>query len=82
MPTRTARQAEPPTLNHEPEAVRYARDNAGLGLTEAARLIGKSPQLLADIEAGRRNATPVVLKAMAAVYNCPRVVLERKRWAS
>lgn len=81
MPT-TAASAKKVTLNHEPEAVRYARDNAGLPLSEAARRIGKSPQLLADIEAGRRNATPAVLKAMAEVYNCPRVVLERKRWTA
>jgi transcriptional regulator with XRE-family HTH domain len=81
MPSNEAPR-RPPTLNHEPEMCRYARDNAGLGLAEAARRIGKSPQLLADIEAGRRNATPAVLKAMAQAYNCPRVGLERKRWSA
>ena len=35
-------------------------------------------RLLADIEAGRRNATSPVLLRMAEVYNCPVVVLERK----
>lgn len=73
---------KPLTLKHEPEAARYARDKAGLTQAEAARLIGKSPQLLADIEAGRRSATTEVLQNMARVYNCPIVVLERKRWTA
>lgn len=82
MPTKKNPPATPLTLNHEPQAVLYARDKAGLTQAEAARQLGKSPQLLADIEAGRRNATSAMLNAMADVYNCPRVILERKRWAS
>ena len=77
-----AKQTKPPTLKHEPAAVRYAREKAGLGQKEAATLLGKSPQLLADIEAGRRSATSAVLLRMAEVYNCPIVVLERKRWVA
>lgn len=76
------RQTTPLTINHEPTACIYARERAQLSQAEAARIIGKSPQLLADIEAGRRNATPPVLHAMAAAYNCPLVVLERKRWSA
>lgn len=70
------------TLLHEPDAVVFARERAGLSQAEAAKLIGKSPQLLNDIEKGRRNATPAVLRAMASAYNCPLVVLERKRWSA
>lgn len=74
MPSKT------PSLKHEPDAIKYAREKAGLGQAEAAKEIGKSPQLLADMEAGRRSATSATLLAMAKAYNCPVVVLERKRW--
>lgn len=70
------------TLLHEPEAVLYARLKAELTQAQAAKIIGKSPQLINDIEKGRRNATPAVLRAMAHAYNCPLVVLERKRWTA
>lgn len=69
------------TLNQEPDAVEYARSKAGLSKAAAAKAIGISPQLYGDIEAGRRNATPERMVAMAAAFNCPVVVLERKRWA-
>lgn len=68
------------TLHHEPDAVTYARTAAGLTKAQLADLIGKSAQLVGDIEAGRRNATPAVLKDIARVLNCPLVVLQRKRW--
>lgn len=79
MPPKPAKQL---TLKHEPEAVRYARDKAQLKQKQAAGLIGISPQLLADIEAGRRSATTDTLHKMAQVYNCPIVILERKRWVA
>jgi len=71
-----------PTLNHEPDAVVYAREKAGLRQVDAAALIGCSPTLLADIEKGRRSAGPARLAKMAEVYNCPIVALERKRWSA
>ena len=71
-----------PTLHHEPAAVTYARENAGLTMTEVAAKLGKSLQLISDIEAGRRNATPDTLNKLAVIFNCPRVVLERKRWVA
>lgn len=81
MPTETSKASQP-TLNHEPDGVRFAREAAGLKQKEAATQLGISPQLLADIEAGRRNATPTTLRAMTRVYDCPRVILVRKgRWS-
>lgn len=67
-------------LDHEPEAVVYARDKAGLRQAEAARLLGCSAAYLSQIENGIRNAGPAMLNKMTALYNCPRVVLERKRY--
>ncbi|WP_329307004.1 helix-turn-helix domain-containing protein [Streptomyces sp. NBC_01260] len=66
-------------LNHEPKAVTYAREKAGLTKRALAEACGFSEQLLCDIEAGRRNAIPSKLQDIAAVLNCPLVVLEAKR---
>lgn len=75
--------AQPPSrvrpLDHEPDAVLYARTNSGLKQTEAAAELGISAAYLSQIEKGIRNAGPALLNKMSATYNCPRVVLERKR---
>ena len=68
-----------PVLDHEPEAVTYARKKAQLSKTDVARELGVSLALISMIEAGTRNATPAVILRLAEVFNCPVVVLERKR---
>lgn len=68
-------------LDHEPEAVEYVRRKAGYSVTEAARELGVAVSLISQIESGKRNATPAMLLKMAQVYNCPLVVMERKRYA-
>lgn len=68
-----------PVFDHEPEAVGYARRQAGLTKTELAERCGVSLSLISEIESGTRNATPAMLNKLAAALNCPRVVLERKR---
>lgn len=57
-------------FHHSPEAVTSARENAGLTQKSLAETCGFSVQLLCDIEAGRRNATPEKLRAMARVLGC------------
>jgi transcriptional regulator with XRE-family HTH domain len=66
-------------LDHEPAAVTYAREQAGLTKTQLAAACGVSLSLISEIEAGTRNATPGMLTKLAGALNCPRVVLERKR---
>jgi transcriptional regulator with XRE-family HTH domain len=66
-------------LDHEPQAVTYAREHAGLTKTQLAQACDVSLSLISEIEAGTRNATPAMLGKLAAALNCPRVVLERKR---
>lgn len=66
-------------LDHEPEAVTYAREQAGLTKTQLADACKVSLSLISEIEAGTRNATPTMLNKLAKALNCPRVVLERKR---
>jgi transcriptional regulator with XRE-family HTH domain len=69
-------------LDHEPEAVTYAREQSGLTKTQLADACGVSVSLISEIESGTRNATPAMIAKLADVLNCPRVVLERKRAAS
>ena len=66
-------------LDHEPEAITYARQQAGLTKTALAEMCGVSLSLISEIESGTRNATPAMLNKLADALNCPRVVLERKR---
>lgn len=66
-------------LNHEPAAVTYARNKAGLTMTALAEALEVSLSLISEIESGTRNAKPALLREMAEVLNCPVVVLESKR---
>jgi transcriptional regulator with XRE-family HTH domain len=66
-------------LDHEPEAVTYAREMAGLTKTQLAKACSVSVSLISEIELGTRNATPAMLNRLTRALNCPRVVLERKR---
>ncbi|WUH93799.1 helix-turn-helix transcriptional regulator [Streptomyces sp. NBC_00433] len=66
-------------LDHEPEAVTWARKKAGLTKRALAERVGISEQLMGEIESGRRNATPANLLKIADALNCPIVLLERKR---
>jgi len=69
-------------LDHEPEAVTYARKKAQLSKTGLAQRLGVSLSLISQIESGDRNATPAMLLKLAEALNCPVVVLERKRHAA
>lgn len=66
-------------LDHEPQAVTYARTNAGLTKTQLAKACNVSVSLVSEIESGTRNATPTMIGKLAKAMNCPAVVLERKR---
>ncbi|CAM5482055.1 MULTISPECIES: helix-turn-helix domain-containing protein [Streptomyces] len=70
MSTTRMRRRNGAPFQHSPEAVRSARENAALSQKALAEKCGISAQLLCDIEAGRRNATPNRLRAMARVLGC------------
>ncbi|WNI14695.1 helix-turn-helix domain-containing protein [Actinacidiphila sp. ITFR-21] len=72
------KRTRPRALYHEPEAVTWARQKAGLTKRALAQTVGISAQLLGEIESGWRNATPANLIKIAEVLNCPVVALERK----
>lgn len=69
----------PKKLNHEPEAVTWAREKSGLTRQQVADLMECAPSLITEIEQGKRNLTPANLIKLAGILNCPVVVLERKR---
>ena len=75
-------EPDPNNFNHEPEAVTYAREQAGLTITQLATQLGVAVSLISQIESGKRNATPAMLNRLSGALNCPRVVLERKRCTS
>lgn len=81
MPNAPTQPRKPPKdpLDHEPEAVTWAREMAGLTKTALAERIGKSLSLVSEIESGTRNATPEVLRLIADALNCPIVAIQRKR---
>lgn len=54
-----------------PEAFRALRLKDGLSLAEAARRLAVTPGHLSNIEAGRRGASPALIKAMATLLAVP-----------
>jgi transcriptional regulator with XRE-family HTH domain len=72
-------KAKYPT-DHQPEAVKFARERAGLTKTGLAQMLGVSLPLISQIESGKSNATPAMIRKLAEALNCPVVVLERKRY--
>ena len=77
--TTTPPEGAPRRLRQLPEAVTYAREQAGLKQVELARRVGISYQLMSDIERGYRSATDETLNRLAEALNCPRIILEAKR---
>ena len=70
----------PAKLYQEPEAVTYAREQAGLTQVQVADYLGVKPSVVCMWESGQRSVPPVRLIKLAELFNCPRVVLERKRF--
>jgi transcriptional regulator with XRE-family HTH domain len=68
------RRTRPRRLHHEPEAVTWAREKAGLTKRALADIVGVSEQLVGEIGSGWRSATPANLLKIAAALNCPLVV--------
>ncbi len=66
-------------LNQEPEALAWAVQRSGLTQREIAAQVKCSPGLLSEIIKGTRNARQPLLEELAAILNCPVVVLESKR---
>lgn len=57
-------------LDHNPVRMRDRRVELGLRQADAAKAAGISAGHLCDLERGRRNPSPVVLKRLAEALNC------------
>jgi transcriptional regulator with XRE-family HTH domain len=79
MPQTRDRTARKTPLDHDPEAVVWARKAKGATQAWLANAIGVSAGHMSEIESGTRNAHPALLKKIAEALNCPVSVLERKR---
>lgn len=79
MPTDRGPRRKP--LDHDPEALRYALAKSGLTQLALARAVDRSPGFISEVLAGTRNTGTALLPKLAAVLNCPVVVIEAKREA-
>ncbi|MFC4912548.1 helix-turn-helix domain-containing protein [Actinomadura gamaensis] len=68
----------PKRLAHEPQAVTYLREQAGLNKTRLAEQCSVSLSLISEIERGTRSASESLMTRMAEVFECPPVLLKRR----
>jgi transcriptional regulator with XRE-family HTH domain len=54
-----------------PEALRTIRTDRDVKLNELAALVGCQPSHLCNVEAGRREASPKLIRALAAALHIP-----------
>jgi transcriptional regulator with XRE-family HTH domain len=69
-------------INHDPDALRWARERSGWSQADLARAAGVSRSLICEIENGSRGLPPRLRNKLAEVLNCPVSVLEAKRSAA
>lgn len=84
MATKIPRGHRMSPLNHEPAALAWAITKSGYSQTQLIEELTKRDQAvskgqLSEIVKGTRNCKQPLLEQIAAVLNCPVVVLERKR---
>ncbi|GAB3115971.1 hypothetical protein GCM10027160_24170 [Streptomyces calidiresistens] len=72
-----ARRPPKDPLDHDPDAVRAAREAAGLTRTALAREVGVSLSLMSEIESGTRNCTPERMAEIARVLGVDPDLLAR-----
>lgn len=69
----------PATVVLNPDALRVLREKDGHSLTSLAALTGYSLGYISDLEKGRRQGNPGVIKTLADALNVPLSVLETRR---
>jgi transcriptional regulator with XRE-family HTH domain len=74
----TTRPRRKTPVDHDPNALVWARKAAGWRQATLARELGISPSTLCEAEKGTRGLAPDVMKRLAATLNCPVTVFERK----
>lgn len=74
----TPRPRRKTPVDHDPAALKWARERAGWRQAPLARELGISPSLLCEAEKGTRGLHPRIKNKLAEILNCPVTVLERK----
>jgi transcriptional regulator with XRE-family HTH domain len=69
-------------VDHDPAALRWARERSGWRQSELARAVGISPSTLCEAEKGTRGLHPKVKAQLAEKLGCPVTVFERKPGAA
>lgn len=78
-PKRTRRQPyRPPSLWHDPAILSRKIKLKGYRQVDFARLVGTTQTHICALLAGRRNASPPLMKRMAEILECKIEDLERK----
>jgi transcriptional regulator with XRE-family HTH domain len=80
MSERWSRKWRP--LDHDPAALRWAREVKGWSQARLAREIGISRSSVCEIEAGGRNANHAMITRLAEALGCPATVLMREKPAA
>jgi transcriptional regulator with XRE-family HTH domain len=66
-------------IEHDPGAVKEAREAAGLSQYALAKLLGVVRSLVSEIEGGTRNAKPEMQRRIARILGCPVADLAAKK---
>ena len=77
MPETTAPRRVAP-VDHDPVALKWARERAGFTQAQLARATNLSRSLVSEAEKGTRSLSPANRIRVAAALNCPVTVLERR----
>lgn len=77
MPTGTRPRRKTP-VDHDPDALKWARERAGWRQAALARAVGISRSTLCEAERGTRGLHPDTKNKIAAALKCPVTVFERK----
>lgn len=78
---RTSQRRKSP-VRHDPEALAWARRQAGRTQAWLALELGISKGHMSEIESGTRDLTEPKLRQAAQLLGCPQTVLEAKKAAA
>lgn len=74
----TSRPRRKSPVEHDPAALKWARERAGWRQAALAREAGISRSTLCEAEKGHRGLPPGVKNRLAEILKCPVTVFERK----
>jgi len=78
MPTTTRPRRKTP-VDHNPEALKWARERAGWRQAELAREAGIARSTLCEAEKGTRGLHPATKIRLAQILGCPVTLFDRPR---